>query len=499
MNYQEPPFTEEQLVSAGFDRKKTIELMQEELNFFAGMVIPMVFVHMFPDIHQQIWKLLREMVEQPRTFYKLALGLPRGHAKTTLIKLFVCYCVLFTDKTFVLLVGSASRLAEGSLSDITAMLRSENVKSIFGTIIFQKDTEAVKRFAFAGRNIILAAIGAGSSVRGLNLDNDRPDVIICDDIQSAEDKDNKEVADKLLVWMLGTLFLAKSPLGCLYIYIGNMFSGPNCILAKLKNDSGWISFIVGALLSDGTSIWPELHSPEQLISELKDATNLGHPEIWFAEVQNDPDSGVSSRFDVSKVPAYPFTPQDIITAGAIIIDLSGQKVGSDDATIGYFCDIDHRGVYRGLAVGKWSPLECIEAAMRMAFKWNCPYIFVESVAYQASYKFWFNFICTQREITGFQLYELYPGQTAKNTRILGFLKQVLAGDILIHPDIRVQVLYQASQFKPSTKNNEDDILDLGGYKDIVWSNYEPMLQTAVNEVLENMKNGDKTIEDCCVA
>ena len=75
---KDAPFSTDQLVRAGFDRQETIALMKEDLNFFAGLVISSVFVHLFPGIHQQIWKLLQQAIVSPDKFYKLALGLPRG-------------------------------------------------------------------------------------------------------------------------------------------------------------------------------------------------------------------------------------------------------------------------------------------------------------------------------------------------------------------------------------------------------------------------------------
>jgi hypothetical protein len=500
-----PSFTEEQLVSAGFSRDKTLELLREDLNFFAGAMIPEVFTLMFPDIHQQIWKLLREFVSKPGIFPKIALGLPRGHAKTTLIKLFVTYCVLFTNRKFVLLVGANADKGENILTDVMTQLKSPNVVAIFGNwqSTLSKETGALKRFHFKGREVILAALGPHGSIRGLNVGNARPDVIIMDDIQSAEDKDSKDVADKLLVWLLGTLFLAKSPTGCVYIYIGNMFSGPNCILAKFKKSKEWVSFVVGALLANGSSIWPELHPPEALIGDLQHSVDMGHPEVWFAEVQNDPDSGISSNFDINKVPENPYLDSDMKLAHCIIIDLSGQKKGSDDTTIGYFMQVDDKWVYRDLTVGIYSPLQCIEAAIDMGWLYNCPYIFVESVAYQASYLFWFNHLCTQREITGFQLNEIYPGSNSKPTRIGSFLKQLITGpdgelpDIYLHSNVRTHVLYQATQFKPSRRDNKDDILDLGSLLNNVVSKWGQFLITDVQDILDNLTNSHQTIEDCC--
>ena len=89
-----------------------MQLLEQDLNFFAGAVINEIFRFMFPQIHVEIWELLKRYVKEPGVFFRLALGLPRGHAKTTLIKLFVVYCILFTKKRFILIVGSTSSLAE---------------------------------------------------------------------------------------------------------------------------------------------------------------------------------------------------------------------------------------------------------------------------------------------------------------------------------------------------------------------------------------------------
>jgi len=486
------------LMFVGADRNKTIQLMKEDLNFFASVVIPDIFTLLFPQIHKEVWALLNQFVDKPKTFFKLVLGLPRGHAKTTLIKLFVVRCILFSTKEFPLITSSTSTRAENVLADIFSMMKSQNIRTLFGNweSSISQDTQSIKQFMFAGRPIILVALGAGTGLRGLNIQNRRPDIIICDDIQTAEDKDSKEVADKLLTWMLGTLFMSKNPSGCLYIYIGNMFSGPNCILAKLKASKEYISFVVGAILADGTAIWPELHSLEDLVADLEHYISLNKSEIFFAEVQNDPDAGVSSVFNIHAIPDYPFNDNDLITGGCVIIDLSGDKPGSDDHAIGYFATIEHRNVFKDLESGQMSPLQAIQTAMQVAYRNNCPYIFIESTAYQASFLFWFNFVCTQNQITGFQLHEIYPREK-KVKRILKGFKQLTGGDILLHPCVKTRVIYQASQYKPNKADNKDDILDLIGNLDFVLSDYAPLLATPINELLANLGNEAKTIENCC--
>lgn len=150
---------------------------------------------------------------------RFAIGIPRGFAKTTFIKILCVWYILFSHKRFILIVGASEELAINTVSDICSLLSSLNIVKLFGrwNNEIEVDQQGTKIFTFRGRNIILKAIGAETSVRGINRNNDRPDVMILDDVQKKEDAENPELAAKLLKWILGTLSLARSNEGCTYL------------------------------------------------------------------------------------------------------------------------------------------------------------------------------------------------------------------------------------------------------------------------------------------
>ena len=121
------------------------------------------------------------------------------------------------------------------------MLNEPNIKTIFGDwkLGCEKDTQDIKKFGFRGRNIILAGIGAGGSLRGLNLKNERPDVMVFEDVQTRECADSEVQSKALLQRMLGTAMKAKSPHGCIYVFLGNMYPTKWSILKKLKENPRW--------------------------------------------------------------------------------------------------------------------------------------------------------------------------------------------------------------------------------------------------------------------
>lgn len=487
----ESPVTYDEKVSTGtYTRSEVFELGRKDLNFFAALCLPDVFVHFFPAVHLAVWALLTEAVSNAPdlkkfgnnltldpNFLKLALGLPRGHAKTTLLKLFEVWCLLYTDRSFFLTVCSREDLAINFLSDVCDILDTTNIKVTFGDWRISQETneKTFKKFYFMGRPIIMLATGKGA-VRGLNVKHKRPDVIIMDDFQKEEASRSETQADQDLNWMLGTLMKLKDPRRCLYVYIGNMYMGPGCILKKLKKNPGWISFIVGAILSDGLPIWPELHSLASLLAEFESDASMGKPEIFFAEVMNDPDSGVNSLIDCNRIPVNPHEvgSGSICTGRFILIDVALDKLKSDDTTIGLYGMYGADIVMEQLIFGSMNPEDTIKAALHMALVNGATVIAVESVAYQASLLFWMGKICEMLQITGIELVEVFTKGMPKNSRILQWFKRILpsprqsgegydAPTEYLSNKVRNTVIWQICQFKHKRRDNIDDIMDNAAY------------------------------------
>lgn len=456
----------QEAAEVAYQREQVFEIGKQELNFFAPLALPEVFEFNFPPTFVAIWQLLTTRVFLEKDFTRIALGIPRGFAKTTLMKIFILYCICYTNRRFILIVCAAESLAENILADVVDMLDEPNIKHIFGDwrVGIEKDTQKVKKFGFRGRNINLVALGAGSSLRGLNLKHQRPDVILMDDIQKAEEADSLEISDKLLRWMLGTLMKASNKRRCLYIFVGNMYAGAGSILRKLKHNSTWVSFIAGGILADGESIWPELQSKEQLLQEFANDIEMGHPEIFCAEVLNDETAGSRSGIDISKIPAVDDALFEVEPQGNfIIIDPSNDKKNSDNAEIGYFEIYDGVNYSVELVSGVMSPTEIITNTLKLALKRNCKVICVESNAYQYSLLHWFNHFCIQYQIEGLHLCELYA-TISKNARIKDMLRELEQGRTLrLANGVRSLVINEVVNFNPIRKDNIDNKLDVLAY------------------------------------
>jgi hypothetical protein len=433
----------------------------------AALALPAVFKYLFPPVFLAIWAWMLSFVHKTRDFSQLAIGLPRGFGKTMLIKIFILYTILFTRKQFILIVCGTQTKANNIIADVIGMLNEKNIAKIFGDwkLGSEIDRQDLKKFGFRGRNIILMGAGAQSDIRGITLENVRPDVMIFDDIQTREDADSDVVSAKLETWMVGTAMKAKSPEGCLFIFIANMYPTKHSLLRKLKHNPTWTKFIAGGILADGTSLWEDLQPVAQLLKEFENDLAMGRPEVFYAEVLNDENASVNNFIDISKIPEFPHEDETLHQGSFIIIDPSNDKANSDAVSIGYYEIYDGRPAAREIIEGRLSPGDTIRETLKLALRRGCRVICVESNAYQYSLLYWFGVLIKEYGLSnaGFHCLELYSGTRSKNSRILDMFKSLLKGEIWLARAARPATFSQIVSFNPLKTNNVDGVLDLHTY------------------------------------
>lgn len=463
------------------------------LDFLASVVLTDLYEYGYPPILQGMWQMICNSALKVTGKDRFALGIPRGFSKTILLKLWVLWLVLFSDRKFILIVCATEPHAQNFIADVVDMLDNRNIISVFGDwrSTLEKDTQGLLKFSFRGRDIIIGGIGAGGSPRGLNIKFVRPDVVIMDDIQKKEDAANTDLAKELMVWLLGTLMKACHPRTCSFVFVANMYPYEGSLLRKLKHSTEWTTVITGAITVDCESIWPEHRSIEDLLEELRVDTEQGHPEVFFSEVMNDEEAGTVSGIDVSKLPDLPLHVDGLQAQGGfVIIDPSLGKKKSDNVAIGACLVFDSKPVLWEVKEGKFNPGQTIQEATLLAMKYNMQLICVEGVAYQESLVYWFNFIFKQLGVKGIEVGVISPAGMAKNARIRDALKDWLKGEIHVHRNERAKVIYQVTQWNPLKINNVDDLLDVMAYMRSVMVKYPQLVPLIFEDsIIEQLPEG----------
>lgn len=403
----------------------------------------------------------------------MALGFPRGFAKTTFLKFVVLWAIEFTKKRNIVIVCANDTLAKSFLADIKDMLGHPNIITIFGnwTLDSIKVTQTEIEFKLAGRLVKVSAVGQGSSLRGMVRDGSRPDFIILDDIQTKEDADSEIISKQLLDWLYGTVNFLRSPFGCTYVFLANMYATPHAILKHLAKDPEWQTYIASAITGDGESLWEALHPKAQILADYRSLKSAGKEAIFWAELMNYGNLNTSLKYDPEKLLIRQPAELEYHQGCFIVIDPSGRKKTSDDTAIGVFRVVD--GIPYSMAIINevLTPKQTILKTIELATTWGASLIAAEDVAYQETLLFWFEEFLTTAQFSGLNLVGINTGSISKNAGIIDVMKESQAHEIGFTPDTALKFNDQAVGFNPLTTKNKDDILDVHKYAKKVVQQY----------------------------
>lgn len=472
-------------IGVTLDRQAAFDRGFVDFNFFAGLAAPSVMRTQFPVFYLNLFALLTKIGMDPEAILRFALGLPRGFAKTTFLKILACWLIVYKRNQFFLVVCETAQKALDLIDGLDEMLGSPSMEAVYGNWNAAKSIDNAKRkIAFLGdRKIVLVPMGAMSSVRGLNIGNERPDCILVDDVQSRDGAMSEVQNTSLTDWFVSSLLKCLPPWGAnrLVIFLGNMYPG-ECLLAKLRDNPEWISLITGAILDDGNSIWPELKSIKALFAEYRHDAGMGLGDIWFAEVQNDP-LDANFRLLARAIPnAYDQrlidTPPDAVF---LICDPAGFRKKSDDNVISIIFVYDNNPVCIGMKGGRWDPMETVKQLLTTAIEYNACLIAIESVGYQQSLLFWVKYFMEKLSLENqIPIVEVTTNNATKIKRIQDYIAELLAGTAGMAMAARTVFSYFAGLYKLGKQNNRDDYLDCPSYSKQVMTKYPEHLIAGKN-------------------
>lgn len=457
-----------------------------DFNYFAGIVVPSLMRTLFPPFYLALFSLLITVNSDPYFIMRFALGLPRGFAKTTFLKILTCWFIVYDRNHFIVIVGSTDSKALDFIEDVDNMLSSPQVEAIYGRWTSSKVVDNAKRkIGFMnGKKIIMVPFGANTKVRGLNINNQRPDLIICDDIQDRDGAMSTAQNATLQDWFTSSLLKAIATYGSnrLVIFLGNMYPG-DCLLQVLKKNSEWTSLITGAILEDGESLWPELKPVHVLLREFTHDEQMGLGHIWFAEVQNDP---LDSKYRLLAAPLSTYYDQMVLNTEPdycfLTVDPAGFRKNSDDNVIATHKGYDGVPVCTELNGGNWNPQETVKQMLTTAITHNACLIAIEATAYQQSLCYWTEFFVKQLRIEGLAIVELQTHNRTKLSRIQDYIKELLGDPSKDQPptsamthQARTIFTYYAGLYKLEKTNNRDDYLDAPAYQKQVLTKYGHLL------------------------
>lgn len=472
------------------ERGQVMKLLEVDGEFFIEFFLAEELTSQVPQFHKEIWGLLTTTALE-----RVLLAIPRDHAKTTLAKLCVVWYFLFTNHRFCAYLSNTNAIAKNACRDIMAFFRNSNFEMVFGKVKVLKESETESLWMFEipmgnGRvkQCILRAVGAGQQMRGINIDNQRPDITVIDDVEDNENTESELLQKKLDKWMFGPYLKALARRKKI-IWLGNMLQKTS-LLARLSRNPKWNPVVFGAMVKDAvtgalTSLWPERWSIEELVEDFKEYRDLSLVETWMCEMMNMPGHG-ENGFTADQIRYEPaITPggNQRLRAAWITLDPAfGEQAHNDNSAI-----VVH-------VLPEFGPPQIVEYVhekmdehalfdnmVRLATKWNAWVWGIEAVAAQKVLITLFTVLLATRQLTGrVQMLPLIAGKgDPKVSRIRSWVSLMAKGEYAI-TEYDVEIVNQLLSYDMKKNNNKDDLIDSCAYGPQVLSQYEHLLVEQYN-------------------
>ena len=174
-----------------------------DIEVFAKTWFPRYFYEPFAEFHRELHKLGNQ-----EKF--LCIAAPRNHAKTTNFTLLkTLFSIAYRLKKFILIISDTYDQAVLFLESIKNELENnDNFKLTYQLSLKINREDRILISCGDEFEIFIRAMGAGQKLRGLKFREQRPDLIICDDIENNEGVLSADRRKKLKRWFFGALIPA---------------------------------------------------------------------------------------------------------------------------------------------------------------------------------------------------------------------------------------------------------------------------------------------------
>ena len=264
------------------------------------------------NIHGKIF----DLIDSPSN--KVAIAAPRGYGKTSIVALaLMARKILFRHTGFICYINKSHDAASLQTENLRRELVSNRtIKSFFGSIKANHMTgefeEVFSKKAWVAYDTLVWPRGAGQQVRGVLFKNDRPGLIIIDDLEDPQKIENEEIRKGWYEWLYADVIKAvpRTNKNWKIVYIDTL-KHEDSVLQKLLNSSEWDSVRLEACDDNFESTAPNFMSSEDIQLEWQQHVNAGQTDVFFRELRNLPISTKDSAFQQQYFKYYNLPPNKV--------------------------------------------------------------------------------------------------------------------------------------------------------------------------------------------
>ena len=359
-------------------------------DFYGRFFFPKTSRQSAPAFHHEI----DDVLERPENRY-IAIEAFRGSAKTSKLRLLTSKRIAYGQAHTILFLSDTEGHAVKSIQWLqSAVTHNRRWADFFKLRPGKKWTENDIEIIHGVEEYPIRVIGAGitGQIRGLNVEDYRPDLIIGDDMENEENTATPEQRNKVSNLFFGAVAKSLAPVSenpkAQLIALGTPLH-QEALIEVVRQDPTWTSRRYGCFTPDGQSRWPERFPLEELLREKESYVARNQLSLWLREMECRVISPETAAFRIEWLNYWDVLPDSLvhyiaIDPAPILSDTAKQKRLTTDYQAVVVIGVSGKKVFlvEYSLVRDQNPEELAMEIFRMLDQYKPVAVGVETVAYQ---------------------------------------------------------------------------------------------------------------------
>lgn len=260
-----------------------------------GNLIPIgVNIEHAPDFHRELTDILDE-VSNVDVGKRIAWSAPRGHAKSAyLSNIFPLHQCLYRKRHYILIISETDAAAKKFVEWVADELKhNQKLRQDYGELLSphrgQNEKDNQESF-LTSEGTLVEASSIGKQLRGKRNGSHRPDLVICDDLESDKNTNTKELIEKNIDWFDKVVIPIGDPKRTAFVYIGTTVVAEG-LLQHVMRKADFHSKRFAAIVNEPErgDLWDEF---ETILRNVENPNRLNDAMDFYHDNRKEMDRGV---------------------------------------------------------------------------------------------------------------------------------------------------------------------------------------------------------------
>lgn len=228
-------------------RRKRLENFKTDILAFGQYYLrDRIFTTDSPQFHRDLADAVQNCLFDRSNGHFLAMAAPRSHAKSMIVTVTSTLWAIMHGYHYILVISAKQDIAKQLLQIIkNELLSNDKLIADYGDMYDKSVWNALEIVTKNGCKI--QAAGAGDSLRGLNFNGYRPEIIVLDDIERDPDVLSANYRDQTWQWLQSVVVPLGTPGKLHILYIGTLLHNDSVLKRAMTQDPRFISITYSAI------------------------------------------------------------------------------------------------------------------------------------------------------------------------------------------------------------------------------------------------------------